>query len=275
MAGDQSETSQQTSRGTGGRVAGKKVFITGAGQGLGACFAKMLADEGAKVTLSDLSLENVQAKADAINKKHPGAAHAVQLDVTDYDAWDDALRSAETAMGGISVLINNAGVGMAGSIETETLENWRRVHDINLDSVYVGTQKAMAYLKMSQPASIINISSIAGILADPYMMAYNTSKAGVAMMAQSIAMHCAKSKFDIRANSVHPVFTRTPIIDPLVSLGGGGEEGERKLAAHIPMRRLGEPEDVGYAVVYLASDESRFITGTQIRIDGGMTAGFA
>jgi len=111
------------------------------------------------------------------------------------------------------------------------------------------------------------------MVADAHSMAYNSSKAGVAMMMKSVAMHCAKSKLDIRANSVHPVFTRTPIIDPLLQMGGGGEQGEQKLSRGIPMKRLGEPEDVGYAVLYLASDESRFVTGTELKVDGGMTAG--
>jgi len=255
-----------------GRVAGKKVLITGAGQGLGACFADMLAGEGAQVTLSDINVDNVEEKAHAINKKYSGAATAVKLDVTKEEEWRDALTVADKAMGGISVLINNAGVGFAGSIETETYENWRRVHAINLDATYIGTQLAMPYLKDSQPASIINISSIASVMADPFMLAYNSSKAGVAMMGKSVALHCAKNKYDIRCNSVHPVFTRTPIIDPLVAFGGGGDDGEKKLAKNIPLRRLGEPEDVGYAVLYLASDESRFVTGTELRIDGGITA---
>ncbi len=258
-----------------GRVAGKKIFITGAGQGLGACFAKMLSDEGAKVCLSDVNLENVNARVEAINKKHPGMATGVALDVTDSDQWGEALRSGETAMGGISVLINNAGIGTYSNIEAETMESWRRTHAVNLDGVFTGTQLAMPYLKMSQPASIITISSIASMCADAHSMAYNSSKAGVAMMMKSVALHCAKSKLDIRANTIHPVFTRTPIIDPLLNMAGNGQEAEKKLSRNIPLRRLGEPEDVGYAVLYLASDESRFITGTELKVDGGMTAGFA
>ncbi len=256
-----------------GRVAGKRVFITGAAQGLGACFARMLADEGAKVTLSDLNLDAVQARADAINKKHPGMAHAGELDVTNGPQWETALRDAETAMGGINVLINNAGIGTGGTIETETMEGWRRTHAINHDAVFVGTKAAMPYLKVSQPGSIITISSISSMVADAHSLAYTSSKAAVAQFSKSVAMHCAKSRLDIRANTVHPVFTRTAIIDPLLAMSGGGEDAEKKLARNIPLRRLGEPEDVGYAVLYLASDESRFVTGTELRVDGGITAG--
>ena len=193
-------------------------------------------------------------------------------DVVSKDDWSRALEEAAQAMGGISVLINNAGIGSFGSIESESWENWRRTQDIDVDSIFIGTQLAMPYLKEAQPASIINISSVAGMLADGMMLSYNTAKAAVWMMTKSIALHCARSGYDIRCNSVHPVFTRTPIVDPLIALGGGGDEGEKKLVRQIPLRRLGEPEDVGYCVLYLAADESRFVTASEFKIDGGITA---
>ncbi len=271
MAGAQdARTGKTRLRGT--RVQGKKVFITGGAQGLGACFGRMLADEGAQVALTDVNLDGAEATAAAINEKHPGAAIALKHDVVSKDDWSRALEEAARRMDGISVLINNAGVGSFGTIETETWENWRRVQDIDVDSIFIGTQLAMPYLKDSQPASIINISSVAGMIADGMMLSYNTAKAAVWMMTKSIALHCARSGYDVRCNSVHPVFTRTPIIDPIVALGGGGEEGEKRLSRQIPMRRLGDPEDVGYCVVYLASDESRFVTASEFKIDGGITA---
>jgi len=175
-------------------------------------------------------------------------------------------------MGGVNVLINNAGIGGWGNIETETDEGWRKTFDIDVDAIFMGTQLAMPYLKDAQPASIINISSVAGLIAHGDMLAYNAAKSAVWMMSKSIALHCARQGYDIRSNSVHPVFTRTPIIDPLVQLGGGGAQGEAKLTRQIPLQRLGEPEDVGYAVLYLASDESRFVTASEFKIDGGITA---
>ncbi len=255
-----------------GRVHEKKVLITGGAQGLGACFGKMLVAEGAQVALSDINLEGAEATAAEINESHPGAAVAIKHDVTSKADWENALAVAADHMGGISVLINNAGIGTWGNIETETYENWRRTQEIDVDSIFIGTQLAMPYLKESQPASIINISSVAGMVADSMMLSYNVAKSGVWMMSKSIALHCAKSGYDIRSNSVHPVFTRTPIVDPLIQLGGGGEEGEQKLVRQIPLRRLGEPEDVGYCVLYLASDESRFVTAAEFKIDGGITA---
>lgn len=255
-----------------GRVDGKKVVITGGAQGLGACFGRMLADEGAKVALTDVNFEGAEETAASINEKHPGAAIAIKHDVTSREDWEAALGKAAESMGGISVLINNAGVGGWGNIETETVDNWKRTMSIDVDSIYYGTQLAMPYLKDAQPASIINISSVAGMLADGNMLSYNTAKAAVWMMSKSIALHCARSGYDIRSNSVHPVFTRTPIIDPLIALGGGGDEGEKKLVKQIPLKRLGEPEDVGYCILYLASDESRYVTASEFKIDGGITA---
>ena len=255
-----------------GRVSGKRAFITGAAQGLGACFARMLADEGAKVFLTDVNAEGAVRVAVEIDRKHRGAAFSAVHDVTNRDHWARALAEADRAMGGLDVLVNNAGVGSWGSVESETDEGWRRVFAIDVDSIFAGVQLAMPYLKKSQPASIINISSVAGLIAHGDMIAYNAAKAAVWMMSKSIALHCAKQGYDIRSNSVHPVFTRTPIVDPLIALGGGGARGEEKLTRQIPLRRLGEPEDVGYAVLYLASDESRFVTASEIKIDGGITA---
>lgn len=255
-----------------GRVDGKRAFITGGAQGLGACFGRMLAAEGASVFLTDVNVAGAEETATEINRKHPGKAFAFAHDVTKRNDWEKALAAANDAMGGVSVLVNNAGIGGWGSIESETDEGWRRTMEIDVDSIFIGTQLAIPHLRQSQPASIINISSVAGLIAHGNMLAYNTAKAAVRMMSKSIALHCASAGYDIRCNSVHPVFTRTPIIDPLLALGGGGEEGEKKLVRQIPLKRLGEPEDVGYAVLYLASDESRFVTAAEFKIDGGITA---
>jgi len=254
------------------RAAGKRVLITGGAQGLGACFGRMLADEGATVFLTDVNAAGAAETAAAINKKHPGGASSIGHDVTNRDQWKAALAAADEFMGGIDTLINNAGIGTFGNIETATEEDWRRTQAIDVDSIFIGTQLAMPYLKDNQPGSIINISSVAGMIADGNMLAYNTAKAAVWMMTKSIALHCARSGYDIRCNSVHPVFTRTPIIDPLIQFGGGGEEGEKRLVQQIPWKRLAEPEDVGYAVLYLASNESRYITAAEFKIDGGITA---
>ena len=253
-----------------GRVAGKKIFITGGAQGLGACFGRMLAAEGARVFLTDIKSEDAAKTAAEINESHAGAAASCSHDVTKKEDWETALAKGADFLGGISVLINNAGIGTFGNIETTTYHHWRQTQEIDVDSIFIGTQLAMPYLKESQPASIINISSVAGLIADGMMLSYNAAKAAVWMMTKSIALHCAKSGYDIRCNSVHPVFTRTPIIDPLIRFGG--EDGEKKLVRQIPLGRLAEPEDVGYCILYLASDESRYVTASEFKIDGGITA---
>jgi NAD(P)-dependent dehydrogenase (short-subunit alcohol dehydrogenase family) len=257
-----------------GRVVNKTVLITGAAGGLGTAMAHMLAREGAKVAVTDVNLEGVQALADAINTDHPGSAFAFRQDVTSEDQWISVIDAAVSAMGGLSVLVNNAGIGGPLSfVEQDTVENWQRQYEINLRSIMLGTKHAMAHLRAAAPASIVNISSVAGLAAAPGMGAYNATKAGVWMYSKTIALEAAKMDWNVRCNSVHPVFIKTPILDPFIAMAGGDEDkAHERLARGIPLKRIGEPDDVAYAVLYLASDESKFITGTEFVIDGGMLA---
>jgi NAD(P)-dependent dehydrogenase (short-subunit alcohol dehydrogenase family) len=255
-----------------GRVAGKKAFITGAAQGLGAAMAAALAREGAKVSLADLNEAGARDQAQAINAEQgEEVAFAFGLDVTSEDQWISTLEKAAAAMGGISVLVNNAGISMRGTIEEMPFETWKRVMSVNVDSVFLGTKYALPYLRQNQPGSIINISSIAGLIASHTMPNYNASKAAVWMLSKSTALHCAKYKLDIRCNSIHPTFINTPILDEY-RVHFGAEAAEAKLARQIPLGRIGEPEDIANAALYLASDESRFVTGAEIKVDGGISA---
>jgi len=257
-----------------GRVAGKAALITGAAGGLGQAMARMLAREGAKVALTDLKLDGVQALADGINAECAGTAFAFAHDVTDEAQWKTVVDAAAAAMGGLSVLVNNAGIG--GDLvwaEQDTLENWRRMQSVNLESVMLGCKHALPHLRASGASSIVNISSVAGLAAAPGMGAYNATKAAVWMYTKTVALEAAKAGWNVRCNSVHPVFIRTPILDPFVAMAGGDEGlAHEKLARGIPLKRIGEPDDVAYCVLYLASDESKFVTGTEFRIDGGMLA---
>ncbi|MDB5424707.1 MAG: 2,5-dichloro-2,5-cyclohexadiene,4-diol dehydrogenase [Phenylobacterium sp.] len=255
-----------------GRVAGKKAFITGAAQGLGAAMARMLAAEGAKVSLADVNLDGAKAVAAEINAAHgEGAAFVFPLDVTKEDQWIFALEEADEAMGGISVLINNAGISIGGDIETLSLEDWKRVMSINVDSVFLGTKHALKYMRQNQPGSIVNISSIAGLIAAHNTPSYNASKAAVWLLSKGVALHCAKKGLDIRSNSIHPTFIDTPILDPLRQRFGK-EEAEAKLGRQVPLGHIGAPEDVANAALYLASDESKFMTGAELKLDGGISA---
>ena len=257
-----------------GRVAGKTALITGAAGGLGQAMAWMLAREGAKVALTDTNIEGAQTLAGAINAEHPGAAFAFAHDVTDEAQWIAVVDQAAAAMGGLSILINNAGIGCDFVwSEQDTLENWRRVQAVNVESIMLGCKHAMPHLRASGAASIVNISSVAGLAAAPGMGAYNATKAAVWMYTKTVALEAAKAGWNVRCNSVHPVFIKTPILDPFVAMAGGDEAAaHEKLARGIPLKRIGEPDDVAYCVLYLASDESKFVTGAEFKIDGGMLA---
>jgi NAD(P)-dependent dehydrogenase (short-subunit alcohol dehydrogenase family) len=257
-----------------GRVQGKKAMVTGAAQGLGAAQAAMLAREGAKVLLADINAEGAAQQAAKINAElGAGTAFSVKLDVTKEDEWVAAVAFAADKLGGLSVLVNNAGVGVRGNIETCTLEDWHRGFAINVDSVFLGCQKALPLLKDNQPGSIINISSIAGLIASDTMPGYNASKAAVWMLTKSVALYCAKMGWDIRCNSVHPTFVDTPILDGIVASSGKAKDVIMgKLGRQIPLGRIGEPNDIASGVLYLASDESRFMTGAELKLDGGISA---
>lgn len=257
-----------------GRVAGKQALITGAAGGLGEAMAWMLAREGARVAVTDVNVDGVRALAAAINAEIPGAAFAFAHDVTEEAEWVSVIDQAVAAMGGLSILVNNAGIGgELKFVETDTLENWRRVQAVNVESIMLGCKHAMAHLRAAAPSSIINISSVAGLAAAPGMGAYNATKAAVWMYTKTIALEAAKQDWNVRCNSVHPVFIKTPILDPFIAMAGGDEKkAHERLTRGIPMKRIGEPDDVAYCVLYLAADESKFVTGAEFKIDGGMLA---
>lgn len=257
-----------------GRVAGKTALITGAAGGLGEAMAWMLAREGAKVALTDVNLAGVQALSAAVNVEVPGAALAYAHDVANEAQWIGVVEQAVAAMGGLSILVNNAGVGGPLTfVEADTVENWQRQYDINLTSVMLGCKHAMPHLRASGAGSIVNISSIAGLAAGVGMGPYNATKAAVWMYTKTIALEAAKMDWNVRCNSVHPVFIKTPILDPFIAMAGGDEaKAHERLSRGIPLKRIGEPNDVAFCVLYLASDESKFVTGSEFKIDGGMTA---
>lgn len=257
-----------------GRLTGKTVLITGAAGGLGQAMARIMAREGATLALTDIDPDGARALADAVNAERAGSAFAYAHDVTSEDQWVDVIARAAADMGGLSVLVNNAGVGgPLAFVEADTAENWQRQYEINLRSVMLGCKHAMPHLRASAPASIVNISSVAGLAAAPGMGAYNATKAGVWMYSKTLALEAAKADWNVRCNSVHPVFIKTPILDPFIAMAGGDEDkAHERLARGIPLKRIGEPDDVAWCVVYLASDESKFVTGSEFKIDGGMLA---
>lgn len=257
-----------------GRVAGKKALVTGAAQGLGAAQAALLAREGAKVLLTDINLAGAEAQAAAINAEcGEGTAFALRHDVTSETDWIAVVEAAGQLLGGLSILVNNAGIGVEGNIEACSFAEWKRAFAVNSDSVFLGCKYAMPLLRESQPASIVNISSIAGLIASEMMPAYNASKASVWMLTKSVALHAARNGWDLRCNSVHPCFVDTPILDGFSKISGKPRDVVvGKLARQIPVGRVGEPDEIALGVLYLASDESRFMTGAELKLDGGISA---
>jgi NAD(P)-dependent dehydrogenase (short-subunit alcohol dehydrogenase family) len=253
------------------RLAGKIALVTGAGSGIGAAIAAMFAREGARVLLTDIDGESASRNAERLGD---GAA-AFRHDVTSADDWTAAIAEAEARFGGLHILVNNAGIGIFGTVEETPFEDWRRVHEVDLDSVFLGCKTALPLMARTTGSdgrgAILNVSSIAGIIAAANMAAYNSAKAGVRHLTKSVALHCAKSGYRITCNSIHPTFIDTPILDGFV---GGRDRAETlgKLARQIPVGHIGEPDDVAYAAVYLCSDEAKFVTGAELYIDGGMAA---
>jgi len=253
-----------------GRLAGKVALITGGASGLGACAAQLMAQEGAKVVVADIARDRGQELAKRIGT----AAHFVSLDVTSEQQWIDAIKAAVATFGALHVLVNSAGIGLSKTVEEIELEEWRKVHAIDLDGVFLGCKHGVREIRKhtgTLGGSIINISSISGIIAGANMAAYNSAKAGVRLLSKSVALHCAKSGYNIRCNSVHPTFIDTPILDKYRTRFGE-EVMRQKLGKQVPVGRLGKPEEVGWALVFLASDESSFMTGSEVIIDGGISA---
>jgi 3(or 17)beta-hydroxysteroid dehydrogenase len=252
------------------RLAGKVALITGGASGLGENAAELMVREGARVVIADIAEEKGRAVADKLGS----AAHYARLDVTSEENWQAVIAETVEKFGALHVLLNSAGIGLSKTVEDITLEEWRRVHAIDLDGVFLGCKHGVGEIKKHTAelgGSVINISSISGIIAGANMAAYNSAKAGVRLLSKSVALHCAKSGYRIRCNSVHPTFIDTPILDRH-RVRFGNEVMQQKLGKQVPIGRLGRPEEVGWALVFLASDESSFMTGSEVVIDGGISA---
>ncbi len=248
------------------RLTGKKVLITGGARGIGLGCARMMAAQGAAVVIADIDEEAARREASAIE-----GCSAITLDVTKRADWQSAVSEADRLLGGLNVLVNNAGIIIPGSIDSLDEESWDRTMAVDLKSVFLGCQAAMPVLARSQPSSIINIASIASIIASPHFAAYNAAKAGVHLLTKSVALNAARKYPGVRCNSIHPAFVDTGMVDDVVR-NASPQEARSKLAGQIPLGRIATVEDVGWAVVYLASDESAFMTGAEIKLDGGISA---
>lgn len=252
------------------RVRGKVALVTGAGLGLGRAAALLLAREGARVVASDVKEAEGRAVADEVIDGG-GEAIFIRHDVSSEDDWRSAIALTVSRFGGLDILVNNAGVTLSANVEETTLEQWRWLMAINLDGVFLGTKHAIAPMK-SRGGSIINLSSIEGLVGDANLAAYNASKGGVRIFTKSAALHCAKAGYKIRVNSIHPGYIWTPMVEQHFSSQSDPIAAKAFVAGLHPLGHLGEPDDIANGVLYLASDESKFVTGAELVIDGGYTA---
>ncbi len=254
------------------RVKSKVAIITGGASGLGKSSAILLAREGAKIVITDLDEENGNEVVQQI-KENGGEAIFIRQDVSKEEEWASIIDTTLKTYGKLHVLANAAGIGVGGNVEEVTLAEWKKLLSINLDGTFLGTQYAIkAMRKTGEGGSIINFSSIEGLIGDPNLPAYNASKGGVTLFTKSAALHCAKQGYGIRVNSIHPAYIWTPMVENLLKAQGDVAEGRKQLDSLHPIGHMGEPDDIGYGVVYLASDESKFMTGSELVIDGGYTA---
>ena len=249
----------------GNRLKNKVALITGGAQGLGKEMARSMIAEGARVVISDINQSILKDSAKELQCDY------LVLDVTSKDQWQKVVKNIKEDIGSLNILVNNAGMGGGGDVESTDIELWDLVHKVNLDSVFMGCKYSLPLMRASGDGSIINISSMSGIVASHNTSAYNSSKAAVRHLSKSVALHCAKTTNLVRCNSIHPVFTRTAMVQSMID-SAPERNIEQKLIQQIPIRKLAEPIDIANAAVFLASDESSFITGTELIVDGGLSA---
>lgn len=266
-----------------GRLAGRVAFVTGAGSGIGRAAALALAREGAGVFVTDIDMDGGRATAKAIVEAG-GRAEFRGQEVTEEDRWAELMASTLRLFGRLDVLVNNAGIGMSGMVTDISLDGWNRLMAINVTGVFLGVKHALPLMRMakegSRGGSIINISSVAGLGGAAGMAAYCASKGAVRLFSKAVAMECAAMGDGVRCNSVHPGIIDTPIwtkIDTGGVIAAGMPAGSNAVdvdvvAAGAPVGFAGRPEDIADGIVFLASDESRYMTGSELVIDGGWSA---
>jgi NAD(P)-dependent dehydrogenase (short-subunit alcohol dehydrogenase family) len=252
-----------------GRVAGKVAVITGAASGLGAESARRLAREGASLVLTDVAADAGHALAEAIGETG-GSAVFIAHDVTDETQWASVAKTAVDRFGRLDILINSAGVGEGLPILETSLEDWRRVMAINTDGTFLGMRAVAPAMIAAGGGSIINISSILGKVGQPGAAGYCASKGAVLMLTKAAALEWAA--VGIRVNSVHPGYIETPMVTNFLRQAENGNEMRDMLISRHALGRLGVPREIADGVVFLASDESSFMTGAELVIDGGYTA---
>ena len=250
------------------RLENKVVLISGGASGIGAETARRVVREGGKAVLADRDEANGRALAEELG----ASAAFAPLDVTDEAAWQKAVATTVDTCGALHGLLNAAGVGVRNSIEDCSLEDYRRVNEVNSMGTFLGCKTAIPAMATSGGGSIVNISSVLGLRGASYAMAYCASKGAVRSLTKNVAMHCAQMKYGIRCNSVHPGYIDTPMIAPRLSGTIDNMTGRQWLETLHPLGRLGRAEEVADMILFLLSDELTFSTGSEFVCDGGLTA---
>lgn len=256
-----------------GRLSGKVAIVTGGAMGIGRGTAVLFAQEAAKVVVADIDEAAGGAVVDEICAAG-GEAMFVKLDVSGEEDWKRAIKKTIAAYGKLNVLVNNAGISLGHDVEETTLDEWNRVMTINATSVFLGMKHAIAAMKdVGEACSIVNRSSIDGQVGEAGLFAYCASKGAVTIMTKSAALAVGAKHYPIRINSVHPGYVHTPLTEKeAADFGLTPQEYFAKVGAQHPIGFIGEPVDIAYLDLYLASDESRWVTGAEFTIDGGWTA---
>ena len=249
-----------------GRVQDKIILLTGGAMGLGKASAKRLAEEGARVLITD---HNAEAGAAAAAELGANVDFLAQ-DVTNPDRWDAVIAHVEATYGRLDVLVNNAAVTVFGSIADVSYEDFRRCYTVDVDSIFLGCKAALPLMSKTG-GSIINFSSAAAINASADLVAYNSAKAAIPMLTKSVALYCAREKNGVRVNAVLPGTIMTPNVRSVIDGTPNPAETEEAFKLAQPVGHMGEPDDVAHLVVYLASDESKFATGAAFAVDGGLS----
>lgn len=248
-----------------GRVDGKVAIVTGAASGMGKADAHLLAREGAQVVIADLNEQDGAAVAASIGS----AARFMRLDVSDEDNWRQVIADTLEAFGRLDILVNNAGLMMLGSVVDTELEAWRKTHAVNSDGVFLGCKHAIPAMAASGGGSIINMSSVAALQGMSFVAAYSASKGAVKALTKSVAMYCKEQKNGVRCNSIHPDGVKTPMVVKVAT--GRDTATQEEIDALGGSGNMCDPEDIAHLVLYLASDESRFVNGAEMLIDNAAT----
>lgn len=249
------------------RLKDKVALVTGGGSGMGRAMAILFAQEGARVVVTDID----EAAGRAVASEIGAAALFQPQDVADEACWPEVVQEAVRVFGGLHILVNNAGSALEGTPESTDLDTWRKVHSINVEGVFLGCRAAIPAIRNAGGGAIVNIASRAAVgAAPPHLAAYGASKGAVREYTMTLAVYCARAGYGIRVNSINPGAIDTPLLQASFDQAPAPEKRKQAIVGRAPMGRMGQPIDVAYAALYLASDEAAYVTGAELNVDGGV-----